>query len=364
MKKTSGGKSVIKRIAIAICSVLGVVVAAVAVLLLVLTATEYRPKDAEELAINGSHSKELGVGDTITVMSWNIGYGALGDNADFFMDGGTHVSTATTERVMENLDGITEVIQQAQPDLIMLQEVDTDSKRSHNIDERQAISDQLSGFQDTYAYNYKVLYIPYPLPMMGKVECGLSTLSSYEISSSKRIALPCPFSYPLRLCNLKRCLMVDRIPIKGSDKELVFVNLHLEAYDSGEGKAAQTAMLRELLEDEAAAGNYVIAGGDFNQVFSDVDTSSYPLVNEDMWVPGVIETSEFPDRLHCIMDDSLPSCRSLDQPYADADKENFQYYIIDGFIVSDNLTVESLETLDLQFVHSDHNPLMLQVTLQ
>ena len=59
----------------------------------------------------------------------------------------------------------------------------------------------------------------------------------------------------------------------GSDKELVIVNVHLEAYDSGEGKEAQTKMLAELLKKEQEAGNYVIAGGDFNQAFSNVDIS-------------------------------------------------------------------------------------------
>ena len=123
-------------------------------------------------------------------------------------------------------------------------------------------------------------------------------------------------------------------------------------------------MLKELLEIEADAGNYVIAGGDFNQEFSNVDTSLCPQISEELWEAGVIDVEEFPENLQCITDDSVPTCRSLDQPYEGADKENFQYYMIDGFIVSDNLTVESLETRDLQFQNSDHNPLVLVVTMQ
>lgn len=357
-------KSLMKRVVLSVCAVFGIAALGVLVLLVTLTATEYRPQETEELAVNGSYSKELSVNDRITVMSWNIGYGALGDNADFFMDGGTHVNTATTERVRENLDGITEQLRAVQPDLILLQEVDTDSKRSHNIDEQQAVLDALEGYQSTYAYNYKVLYVPYPLPTIGRVECGIMTLGSYEISEAQRISLPCPFSYPLRLCNLKRCLSVNRIPVNGSEKELVLVNLHLEAYDSGEGKAAQTAMLREFLENEVKAGNYVIAGGDFNQIFSDMDDGRYPLIDERMWMPGVIDVSEFEEGLDCLMYADVPSCRSLDRPYEGADRENFQYYIIDGFIVSDNLTVNSFETLDLQFADSDHNPLVINLTLQ
>ena len=198
---------------------------------------------------------------------------------------------------------------------------------------------------------------------MGKVDCGISTFSKLNVTSAQRQSLPCPFSYPYRLCNLKRCLMVSRIPIENSDKELVVVNLHLEAYDSGEGKIAQTAQLKELLEEEAAEGNYVIAGGDFNQTFSNVDTSAYPTISDEMWVPGIIDVDEFSDSLTFYMDSQNPSCRSLDQPYTGADKENFQYYVIDGFIVSSNLQVEEFGVENLEFVNSDHNPLVMKVNL-
>ena len=159
--------------------------------------------------------------------------------------------------------------------------------------------------------------------------------------------------------------MVNRVAIDGTDKELVLVNLHLEAYDDGEGKIAQTKQLKELLEDEAAKGNYVIAGGDFNQSFSNYDNSAYPLISEDMWQPGAVDVDQFDDSLSFITDNSTPSCRSLDRPLAgnDSDPGVFQYYMIDGFIVSDNLTINTVETRDLGFKNSDHNPIVMNVTV-
>lgn len=77
------------------------------------------------------------------------------------------------------------------------------------------------------------------LPTIGKVESGLVTYSDYKVSEASRIALPESFKWPVKTCNLKRCMLETRIPIKGSDKELVLINFHLEAYDSGEGKIAQ-----------------------------------------------------------------------------------------------------------------------------
>ena len=67
--------------------------------------------------------------------------------------------------------------------------------------------------------------------------------------------------------------------------------------------------------------------------------------------------------LSLLMDGRAPTCRSLDRPLAGADRENFQYYLIDGFIVSDNLRVEEMETVSLDFTSTDHNPVRLTVTL-
>ncbi len=340
------------------------VVLAFVLMILVLTVTEYKPGAQETLEVHGTGERKVAIGDTISVLTWNTGYGALGDNADFFMDGGSMVNTADESRVQENVAAINEEIARLDADVVFLQEVDRDSKRSHGIDELSLIREAQSGYCDSFANNYKVCYVPYPIPTIGKVDSGLVTLSKYTPEDVTRIALPCPFSYPVRTANLKRCLMVSRIKLEGSEKELVLVNLHLEAYDDGEGKAAQTQMLRELLWQEMEAGNYVIAGGDFNQVFSNVDTSAYPLVSEELWQPGEIDVLEFGEDLSFLTDESAPSCRSLDQPYAGADHTNFQYYLIDGFIVSDNIRVESVETQNLEFKNSDHNPILMQVILE
>ena len=344
--------------------VIGAIVLVAVIGVLVLTITEYKPDSVEAVdVVEGSSDSTISEGDTLTVMTWNIGYGALGEKADFFMDGGTHVSTATKSEVYDNLTGIESEIEKVSPDVLFLQETDTSSKRSHYVDEREEITESFPEYYNSFALNYKVLYIPYPFPTMGKVSCGVTTLSRFSIAESERDALPCPFTYPTRICNLKRCLLVSRIPLEGSDKEIVLINLHLEAYDSGEGKIAQTKQLKTLIEEEAAKGNYVIAGGDFNQTFSNVDTTDYPQISEDMWIPGLVDVTEFDDSLQFIMDSDAPSCRSLDKAYAGADKDSFQFYIIDGFILSGNITVNDYYTDNLEFVNSDHNPLILNITL-
>ncbi len=341
-----------------------VIILVLACFVLYLTMSEYRPDDVEDVSIEGEADRKVSEGEELTILSWNIGYGALGDNADFFMDGGSSVRSSTEERIESNMTNIKTIIKSFSPDIVFIQEVDLDSKRSYNINEYDDLANALTGYMHTFAYNYKAPFVPYPIPnFLGKVEAGLMTLSNRTLTDAKRISLPCPFKWPVRTVNLKRCLMVDRIPVEGTDKELVLINLHLEAYDSGEGKIAQTKQLIEFLNAEYAKGNYVIAGGDFNQSFSNIDISPYR-IDPELWVPGLIDAKDFDAHWQLLMDDSLPSCRSLHTAYEGADKENFIYYVIDGFIVSDNVEVTSLKTQDLGFKYSDHNPVLMQIKLK
>ena len=327
-----------------------------------LSITEYRPKDREDIKVEGSAKRTLREGDSISVLSWNIGYGALGDNADFFMDGGKSVNTATKERVNKNLAGILGNVKNVDPDVIFFQETDISSSRSHKINEYEKFKNELSDYSFSFANNFKVAFLPYPVPPIGKVNSGIATASRFGVSSAERIQLPIPFSWPMRMANLKRCLLVSRIPVENSEKELVLVNLHLEAYDDGEGKKKQTEALVKVLKEEINKGNYVIAGGDFNQVFSSIGKDAFT-VEDGLWAPGEIDVSSLEDDFYCLMDESTPSCRSLDKAYAGANRKSFQYYLIDGFIVSKNIEVESVKTGDLGFVYSDHNPVLIKLKL-
>ena len=353
-----------KKVLKTVFGIIGILVLLVVAFFGVLTVTEYKPADSEGIDSYGTAMEELNVGDSVDVVTWNIGYGGLGAEEDFFMDGGSRVHPYSSDEVWNNIYAIEDYLYDCDADAIFLQEIDIDASRTYHINEVDTISGYLGNYMHSFANNFKVLFIPYPIPPMGKMDGGILTLTKFGVLEAERIQLPIPFKYPVRLGNLKRCLLIDRIPIEGSDKELVLVNLHLEAYDDGEGKVAQTKMLRDVLEKEYEKGNYVIAAGDFNQSFSNADISVFPVISEDNWAPGIIDVSDFPEHYSLVMDNRTPSCRSLDQPLIrDADPTEFQYYLIDGFICSDNLKIEDLETVDLGFENSDHNPVHIKVRL-
>ena len=344
----------------AILIILIILIVLMGALLIWLTAVEYKPEDVEDVTVEklAGESKSLAAGDDIKILAWNLGYGALGDNADFFMDGGKMVYSADEARVKENLNAFVSEIKLQDPDIVMFQEIDLDSSRSYHIDQT-AYFDDLGYNNMAFANNFKVAFFPFPIPPYGKIDSGIATYSSYDIASATRIQLPCPFSWPVKTINLKRCLLVTRIPVEGG-KELVLVNLHLEAYDDGEGKAAQAKMLMDFLNEETAKGNYVIAGGDFNQCFSNID-NTYTVFPEQ-WQPAKMDVEQFENDWQFIMTNETPSCRSIYAPLI-GNESDLQYYIIDGFIVSNNITVNSYEIRDLGFVNSDHNPQIISLTL-
>ena len=336
-----------------------VVVVAFGGLLGFLTFTEYKPADVEALEVEAHSGAENISANRISVLSWNIGYAGLGKEQDFFMDGGTKARPDSRETVGGYLKGIATEIEKADADVVILQEVDVDSSRTFGINETEPLARRTS----VHALNYSCPFVPIPWPPMGKVNSGLFTTTNYAITDAERVALPCPFAWPLSTANLKRCLLVTRLPVANREAELVLVNLHLEAYDDGEGKIAQTKQLMSLLDEEYKKGNYVIAGGDFNQIFPG-GLESWPNSHPELWTPGILANESLPEGFGWAYDLKVPSCRLLNQPYDPADKENTQYYCIDGFLVSPNVEVDKVEALDLGFEYSDHNPVQMTVTLK
>lgn len=343
----------------ALSAIVLVVVIAAAGLIGYLSIAEYKPDDVETLqVVQAARKDHIQVGQMLNVVTFNTGYGALSRDEDFFMDGGTKVRPDSKSVIEENISGILSALSLHQADIYLLQEVDRDSKRSYYTDEVDYYQHGLS-LNAAYALNYRCDFVPFPWPMIGKVTSGLLTLTNLDVTQATRESLPVPFSWPVRAANLKRCLLIERVPVEGTDKELVIINLHLEAYDSGEGKAEQTKQLMDIIQAEYRNGNYVIAGGDFNQTFENADT--FPVLDPATWQPGKLSSSDLPEGFSYVFDASSPTCRLLNKPF-DGNRSDFQFYVIDGFILSDNLKVNHVETIDLNFKNSDHHPVLLQVT--
>ena len=157
--------------------VLAAVAAAFLIFLLTAVITDYRPAEREVLQdlsglsdtgasdISGDGSAEI-LPDSLTILCWNIGYGGLGDDMDFFYDGGTQVRTSR-ERTQANIDGIIAEIRRHSPDIILLQEVDECSRRTYRINEVEMLR---GAFPDYHIFlgcprGGGQVAVPIPLPL-------------------------------------------------------------------------------------------------------------------------------------------------------------------------------------------------------
>lgn len=376
---------IIKRILKIISLVVLSIIAFALLFVLTLQVFEYQPDDLTTIPIDyeGDESfPSVELDQVIRIMSFNIGYASLSETEDFAMDGGTKGRMDSKQGVLDNMNGILNLMEQASADIYLLQEVDVDSARSYHVPQYTMIQNQFS-IPSTLGYNYRVLFVPFPLnprQMMGQVNSGVVSLFQFPIQKATRVQLPGAFDWPLRLANLKRCIVVHRLNISGSDKQLIVINVHLSAYDDGTMRLQEMAKLQEIMLAEYQAGHYVVVGGDFNQSFPGTysitgqdelgkpiyEFDAFPLRNPAFWQAYGMDESWFTDHGFSFGFENgfpTPTCRLLHQPYDTENPENNQYYYIDGFIVSNNVKIESVQVINQQFKYSDHNPVVMEVKL-
>ena len=248
-------------------------------------------------------------------------------------------------------------------DIYILQEVDLNAKRSYWTNEYEGLKEDFKGTA-AYAHMFNSLYIPYPFfNTVGHVESGLVTLNKYSVNSATRVAVPSSISWPKRAVMYKNCAIEERVKIEDSDKELIVYNLHLDAYGSGDKKTEQLDVLMEQMKAEYEKGNYVVAGGDFNQTFPGVDTEKFPIIDDSHYVPATLPEDYLPDNWRFAVDLNRPTSRLLNEVYS-GNYENTQLYIIDGYILSPNVELVQVETIENNFSYSDHHPVSLKIKLK
>ena len=325
-----------------------------------LTVTEFRPNAAEpaELLYGADSGIVILPGETYTALSMNIGYAGLGEESDSFLYGGNSVLTDTT-LVSKNMSGIQDTIRETDWDFLLLQEVDRDSRRSYRIDEGLVVAEMIEE-NAQYVTNFSCEFVPYPFPPVGKVRSGLLSASYAEPVEGKRFSLSADSGWPVRLTNPKRALLIQRFQVADTDRQLIMVNLQLDAGGDGKREKQLPDVLLSVMLSEYGKGNYVIAGGDFSRSFPGTQ-DAYPIRDRNLWTPGVLSDGMLPDGWTFQYDPNTPSCRLLNAPLNSG--KSLQLYVTDGFICSPNVITESVDTLDRGFEFSNHNPVLLQFTL-
>ncbi len=317
----------------------------------------YNPKKTEAISVYNINGAAPIPDKKVRVLSFNTGYAALGEEADLYSEGGRG-ERASADAVLKNARGISELVNLSNADAVLLQSVDTDSHRSRYVDQCSYYINN-GRFGSAFAIDHKANSTSF-FPPYKKVNSGLLTLSKRSIAWAERVPLT-KFSAPFA-SNPNICMLVTQIPIENSDKKLILINFELEARISLEDKIKQTAELLKYAEETANRGDYVIAGGSFYRCFEGTQ-NRYPLPDRLRWTPEEMSLSEIPDNLSLVYDETVPTTRILAEPY-DREAEEKKVYVSDGFVISKNLSVNMLVTVDQEFRYSAHNPVLLEVSFK
>jgi endonuclease/exonuclease/phosphatase family metal-dependent hydrolase len=212
--------------------------------------------------------------DSLRVMNWNAKFG--GGRIDFFFDCHGDRALMSASEVDANLDGLAEIIEAVDPDVLLLQEVDVASKRAAYVDQVQELLDRTPLNYAVYASQWQADYVP--SDGIGPIDSGNAILSRYPIGEATRYALPLIDDQDAltKYFYLRRNYVDAEIEL--GDRTVHAVNIHVAAYASGDVKLAQIDQFHEHLAELDARGERWIAGGDLNTL-----------------PPGAAKRSNFPD---------------------------------------------------------------------
>jgi len=213
--------------------------------------------------------------DTLTIITYNLGYFSG-------MTNGLPVAPDPT-LFDENEDRFKNITDQLDPDFIAFQEIDFDADRSLNRDQLSWIQDKGAFSFASKVVNWDKKYVPFPyLPIktqFGKLISGQAIVSKYPILENNRIKLIKPINAPFYYNKfyLDRMLQINKVKI--GIKELIIMNVHLEAFDQETREAQSLIVLAKF--NELSDKYPVILLGDFNALPSGE--------NEDMTIPTIMK---------------------------------------------------------------------------
>jgi len=301
-------------------------------------------------------------GDTVRALVWNIQFSA-GRANEFFYDGGPAVSVTEAE-VVQTLDQIAEVIATYDPDLVLLQEVDRDSRRTHHIDQLTELLDRAPYPCHAATPYFRGDFVPHPPhEPLGQVDMQLAILSRYALGRATRHQLPLlKESWLRQQFNLKRALMETTLPIEGGG-ELVTFNAHLSAYARGDGTLeAQVDQIAQHLGQAEAEGRPWLLGADLNALPPGDDPARLGTA-ADLYATTSPLAALFADHtpavpLHAYQDDPTPWRTWL--PFGSSRADRTLDYVFTGSQVS----VISFTVLKHISEPSDHHPMLVEFELR
>jgi endonuclease/exonuclease/phosphatase family metal-dependent hydrolase len=211
--------------------------------------------------------------DTLKVMTWNVKFG--GGRIDFFFDCHGDWVTMDSSEVLTNLTDMARFIESTRPDILFVQEIDVNSKRSAFVDQVEWLLKNAHFGYAVYAPQWKASHIP--SEGLGKMDSGNAIFSVTPLLSGQRISLPLieEQNFIVRYFYLRRNILDVNTVVYGDTLHLV--TTHLSAYSSDGTKKKQLDVVFNYLDSLDKAGVKFVTGGDFNALPSETHiTHDFP----------------------------------------------------------------------------------------
>lgn len=212
--------------------------------------------------------------NTITVMTYNIRFGAA--RVPWFGDSCGDRVILKKEEVLTNLRRLADKINAVKPDILLLQEVDVQSKRSGYIDQVQWLLDHTHFNYGAYASLWQAQVVP--SDGLGRINMGNAIFSRWVITETERIQLPLRGDQDglTTYFYLRRNILKTKIALPGVE-DFYAVNVHTAAFSTDDTKKRQIEIFKEELDKLAASGAYFVGGGDLNEIPPGSDKTDYCL---------------------------------------------------------------------------------------
>ncbi len=247
--------------------------------------------------------------------------------------------------VLANLKKLAVILKAADPDIVLLQEVDFGSQRSGGIDQAQYLAEALN-MHASRAITLDTGTHREPLPpVLWKCRYGLATLTRQAPDRTETVTLPNPPESPDWPVSEGRALLTVRLQTR-QGTSLIIGNTHLDYRQAATRRVQMTAIRSALPSDTPW-----ILGGDFNEPLPPVvssDAAIRQLAKTHNWPPPGIDTPTLFDLLAAAPFDltSIAPTYPHPQPVAAID----HVFAGGSWQVSDRQVIDPRETSDHRFV--------------
>ena len=189
------------------------------------SASNFSESDYSKLILN-NYEQKIDTDSIYSIVTYNIGY----------------LSGMTNNKAIEkpkslyetNLNKVKEEFELLNADIIAFQEIDYASKRSFKINQQDEIAKLGYNFV-AQAVNWDKTYVPFPYwpPSMhfGEMLSGQSILSKFPLKNHKRIVLERVANNPFYRDALYLERLAQVVSVTIENKEIIIINVHLEAFD-------------------------------------------------------------------------------------------------------------------------------------